>query len=216
MATHYLDSKFMGHAKAEDLIHHFETSTERLSLNKLVQVSMDGPNVNWRFYRLLQEKFHDLRNFSLLDIGSCGLHIVHGAFRDGVAASGWNIEKLQSGLYWLFKDTPARRDDYMMVTGSITFPLKFCHHRWLENLPVAQRALEMRPSLILYVQKIAGKVVPNPGTSSFAVMQDFAEGQLAVAKLFTFVCIAQQVPPFLVKYQSDRPLTPFWQRICIA
>ena len=53
VATHYLDSKFMGHAKAGDLIRHFEASTERLSLNKLVQVSMDGPNVNWRFYRLL-------------------------------------------------------------------------------------------------------------------------------------------------------------------
>ena len=98
----------------------------------------------------------------------------------------------------------------MRLTGSVTFPLKFCHHRWLENLRVAQRALEMRPSLILYVQKIAGKVVPNPGTSSFAVMQDFAEDQLTVAKLSTFVSIAQQqVTPFLVEYQSDRPLTPF-------
>ena len=57
--SRYLSSSFMGHSTAEDTINNFlETSSETKSCN-LVQVSMDGPNVNWSFLEQLSSDLHD-------------------------------------------------------------------------------------------------------------------------------------------------------------
>lgn len=103
---------------------------------------MDGPNVNWKFHDLLQEHIFEDAS-ALISVGSCGLHVVHNAFKTGAQASEWNVEELLSSLYWLFVDSPARKEDFTEITGSVVFPLKFCKHRWLENKPVVVRAQEI-------------------------------------------------------------------------
>ena len=67
----------------------------------------------------------------LLDVGSCSLHVVHGAFRTGVKQTGWGIDLLLKSLYSHLHETPARREDHTKMTGSEVFPLQFCGHRWL-------------------------------------------------------------------------------------
>lgn len=76
--------------------------------------------------------------------------------------SAWSLEKVLSSMYRLFKDAPARREDYMTVNGLTTgadsnFPLKFCGHRWLENEPVLTRALEVWDRVIKYVEAVVAK-----------------------------------------------------------
>ena len=44
--TRYLSSEFLGHSIAEDLKLKFEEATEKLDTKRMVQVSMDRPNVN--------------------------------------------------------------------------------------------------------------------------------------------------------------------------
>lgn len=45
---------------------------------------MDGPSVNHKFLDNLKEDFQsDKSDPALLDIGTCGLHVVHGAFKTG-------------------------------------------------------------------------------------------------------------------------------------
>ena len=61
------------------------------------------------------------------------------SFKTGAQASEWNVEEILSSLYWLFVDSPARKD----FTESMVFPLKFCKHRWLETVPVLLRAQEI-------------------------------------------------------------------------
>lgn len=39
-----------------DILHSFKQGIKPLSVNKLLQVSMDGPNVNWKFLKLLCEE----------------------------------------------------------------------------------------------------------------------------------------------------------------
>ena len=46
-------------------------------------------------------------------------------------------------LHNLFIESPAKREDLVKLTGTETFPLPFCGHRWLENKQVAERALEI-------------------------------------------------------------------------
>jgi hypothetical protein len=83
----------------------FETATSYLDLSDLLQASMDGPNVNWKFYELVQSRLQKKINKSMLNIGSCGLHILHGAFKHGVEASGWNIDEFLKSVHWLLKYT---------------------------------------------------------------------------------------------------------------
>lgn len=80
VVTHYFTSEFMGHATAEDM-EVFHKLTEGLNSNGLVQLSMDGPNVNFQFQDLIQTELERNVNTVLLNVGSCGLHILHGAFK---------------------------------------------------------------------------------------------------------------------------------------
>ena len=134
------------------MLHHFMKCTEDLDQSHMQQISMDGPNVNWKFFKLFQEKMEENHNKQLLNVGSCGLHIVHDAFKKGSVSSGWGVDKLLSSLYYLYKDTPARREDFTTATGSNVFPLKFSGHCWVENVAVAERAMEIWPNTISMLQ----------------------------------------------------------------
>ena len=71
-----------------------------MCLARVLQVSVDGPNVNWKFYSDLQSEV--LKDFDkqMLNICSCGRHIVHSTFKDE-ALRTWCIEKLLSSLQQL-------------------------------------------------------------------------------------------------------------------
>ena len=76
---------------------------------------MNGPAINWALFNELQETMILEHNTRLLDIGSCGLHTLHNRFRDKAQSTGCDIGSTLDALYWLFKDTPARREDYTSV-----------------------------------------------------------------------------------------------------
>ena len=60
----YLGSSFMGHGTHQDLFKHLTGLIQDLDLNKLYQISMDGPNVNFKFYKDFIAK---VKYISLLD-----------------------------------------------------------------------------------------------------------------------------------------------------
>jgi hypothetical protein len=188
--TRYFTSEFMGHATAEQLLSTFMECVGKLNLSKLVQLSMDGPNVNQKLFDMIQTDLKTNISLTLLDIGSCNLHVVHGAFRDGAHASGWDLEQILSSFYSLFKDTPARREDFTDVTGSELFPLKFCSHRWTENVPVCERALELLPHLQTYLAAIVSGKFKSPDTRAFFVVRDACKDPLLKAKILFCLSIA--------------------------
>jgi len=62
----------------------------------MVQVSLDGPNVNKAYLTNLKKKLKDEGNPGdpkLLSFGSCGLHTVHVAFKTGCNDAGWMVVK---------------------------------------------------------------------------------------------------------------------------
>ncbi|KAJ8954644.1 hypothetical protein NQ314_007043 [Rhamnusium bicolor] len=114
--TRYLTSVFLnGRLSAENLLKHFLNGIEisGVNSNRILQISMDEPNVNWKFYRLIKE--HLGNNSSLIDLGSCDLHVVHGSLQSGHKASGWAVNSFLSGIYWIFKDAPTRRFDFIII-----------------------------------------------------------------------------------------------------
>ena len=46
----YWDSKFLGHAVHTDLLSHFLNTIKDIGKRNIIQVSMDGPSVNTKFY----------------------------------------------------------------------------------------------------------------------------------------------------------------------
>ena len=156
VVSQYFDSQFMGHTAATDLLQHLKCSLSKLSYSKLPQISIDGPRVNWKLYSLLCEdrEKDDADMPKLLNIGSCGLHVVHGAFYSGCRATDWNIDGILRALHYLFEDSPARREDYTSITESTVFPLNFCATRWVEDDKVAQRALEIWQNVEKYIKEV--------------------------------------------------------------
>ena len=50
VASRYLGSEFLGHTRSEDLLSKFKQGISELKMNLLLQVSMDGPHVNWKYF----------------------------------------------------------------------------------------------------------------------------------------------------------------------
>ena len=130
----------------------FEKGIQKFNLSKLIQISSDGPNVNLKFLRLFSGKRELDELPSLLDIGTCGLHNVHGSLKSGVKNSGWNIGKILKAIFFLLHDTPARRDVCENVTETNQYPLQYCGHRWCENEDVTERADVIWPCIVKFVR----------------------------------------------------------------
>ena len=71
------------------------------------------------------------------------MHVVHGRFEKGAKESGWNLDNTLRSLWQIFHDTPTRREDFIQITGSDLFSFRFCWHRWIEDIKVAEQALKI-------------------------------------------------------------------------
>lgn len=88
-------------------------------------------------------------------------------------------------------------------------PLKFVSHRWMENVPVCDRAILILPHIGTYTSKVQSKELEKPGCKSYEVVTSKLKDKLIKAKLEFFRYIAMFIQPFLGNYQTDRPMTPF-------
>ena len=87
VSVRYLNSEFLGHAAAVDIIHEFGEGIKELKKRQLLQISMDGPSVNWAFFKKMQKHREQEELSQLINIGSCGLYVIHEAFQTGATAT---------------------------------------------------------------------------------------------------------------------------------
>ena len=123
--------------------------------------------------------------------------------------SKWDIAAVLRSTNSLFNETTARREDYTKITGTDLFGQNFCNTRWLENVPVAERLLEMFPHLCKYVAAAKKGDIPLPHTKAFGVVSEATCDPLFPVKLNCFVSVATTISPFLLRYQTDRPILTF-------
>lgn len=206
VVTCYFTSRFLTRSRAMDLLEAFQQGLQMLDLGKMIQVSMDGPNVNWAFLRDLKQELKG--DVKLLDLGSCGIHIMHGAFKDGIQATEWPIVAFLRALYNLFKEVPARRSLYVQYSGSELFSMKFCGHRWLENSGVAKRAIDIIGIIRKFVDGVKKDKV-EPKCKSYNDVVKFLKDPLVCAKLTFFRSVALELEPLLRELQTDNPMAPF-------
>lgn len=79
IVNRYCGSIFVGHCKSTDLKDNVFKFGEKLSwdIMFLLQIGMDGPKVNISFQKLLESELKETNNKTIIDIGPCGLHVVH-------------------------------------------------------------------------------------------------------------------------------------------
>ena len=199
--SQYSDSQFMGHTTAKDLLENLKSTLSKLNNRKLLQISMDAPRVNCKLLSLLDED-REKENADLpqlLNVGSCGLHVVHGTFCTGCQSTDWKIDSFLRALWYLFHNSLARRGDFTAVTGSTVFPLQFCAMRWVEDEKVAERAIEIWPNTEQYITHVLKETKnKHPTSASFTTVQKGTKDPLLVAKLQVFVYIAKVLKPFFL------------------
>ena len=113
----FLKALTFGHAKAETVaIELYKTVQDLgLPLKHLLSISCDGPNVSKAIKSKLNAKLQDNFKQKLVDTGSCQLHVVHNAFRRGAQAFGEEVENLCIDLFYFFKLSPSRREDFAEI-----------------------------------------------------------------------------------------------------
>ena len=113
-------------------------------------------------------------------------------------------------LHYLFHDAPTRTDDYIQITGSNQLPLRFCSTRWLDDAPVAERAVAIWANIDKYVKEtLKGPKSKVPKIQSFTTAQQCTNDPLFPAKLQFFITQARFLKPYLEKYQTEKPMSVF-------
>nr|CAD7445109.1 unnamed protein product [Timema bartmani] len=141
---------------------------------------------------------------SLLNLGTCGLHFVHGSLRTRVEPVNWDINCLLCHTYYLFTDSPACRALFTQLTGCTSFPLKFCGVRWLENAKCFQRALQIWDHVVKFLKEAKLPKTKPVATLKRAACDPFLKCKLAFCKT-----IADECQPFLQRFQTSKLLHIF-------
>ena len=110
----------------------FSEIMKDLSPSKLYHVSMDGPNVDLKFLKELSKLRVGDSVRSLVDIGTCSLHSVHGSMKTGEIASKWELKKIMKSVYTIMHKSLACREDCLcfrietLPTKLLCNPVWFC------------------------------------------------------------------------------------------
>lgn len=101
----YCGSTFHGHCNANTLKDNFFEFKKKLSLNVkcMIQLMMDGPNVNKSFREKLLRALSEEYDTLLIDIGTCSLHHVHTAFEMGLKKMTFDFDGFANDLVFFFK-----------------------------------------------------------------------------------------------------------------
>ena len=146
----------------------------------------------------------------MIDIGSCGLHIVHGAFKTAFESTDWKMKQIIKGSRTILHDTPARRSDYLSVTSSDQYPLFFCATRWVEDRKPAERLIDIWPNIAKIMNFwLSLTKKKQPSGKSFDSVKLAVEDPFTTAKLSFYSYVASHLEPFLVKYQTKKPMLPY-------
>lgn len=211
LSTRYYNSAFLGSAKATDLLENLKVAAQPIDFNKIIHLSMDGPNVNLKMKQdLIDEKavLNEGKGPKMLETGTCSLHVVSNAFKVSVKELKWGTQKFLISSFYFFHNFPSRKALFIFYTKTDKFPLKFRLTRWLENIVVIERMLEIIPSLKKFIE-CTEKDKKFSHSENFTVIKKHLEDPLLPVKLTFVVCLANEVEPFLRQFQTEDPLVPF-------
>ena len=99
-----LNTQFLGHTIADDNLTKFNNAVSLLDPNRMIQVSIGGPQTNLKFLESLKSHWIENEKSQLIDRGPCGLHWIHGAFKTSSERIDWELKNVFRGALNLLYD----------------------------------------------------------------------------------------------------------------
>ena len=94
VGTRFFEFQFPRRPNAKKLFDCLITLLDDLPSERFFQLSIDGPNTSWSVLTMLHDGRYEKDYPKIIDIGSCSLHVLHGAFKSGVEAIDWFLNKI--------------------------------------------------------------------------------------------------------------------------
>ena len=168
----------------------------------------DGPNVNKKVERLMNELMIKERGKPLLLVGSCNIHILHNAFLKGIDKLGEDASELIYCVHHFFHGWPARTEDMEKIQTDLGLPthrfLKHVSSRWLTLEAAADRLLEQWPAVVEYfLNFIPKKRVPLSKKSWYLKIYRLLTKSTMKAEVLFAASSANIFTKFTGKYVSD-------------
>ena len=89
LCSRYFDSHLSRRAYAQDILGLLLRLLNELLPQHMIQRSLDGPSTNWKVLTLLKKNRNENDYAPLTNIGSCGLHTMHGACDTCAETTTW-------------------------------------------------------------------------------------------------------------------------------
>ena len=89
----YFDSSFFKRPNADNILEELLKVMANLPTKSLSNLSQDGPNTNWSVHEKLWNIWSHEEVPQLFEVGSCGLHVIHGTFQSGLKLLGGKSKK---------------------------------------------------------------------------------------------------------------------------
>ena len=202
----------MSRCTAEDLLQTFLVSISDLDQSKILQVASDSPSVNFLFLKKIWLSHERKKLLPLLDIGRCGLHVIHNRFKTGTKkGSDWEPQKLLKAMLKFLQEAPICRSLYENVSESLDYPLQFSGHCWCENEKSAEKAemmLEGYQKFITLTCNLKKSQQPD-GKNKLSVFKSMIHEPLLPAKLKLFEMVSSKLNVFLRGFQTNKPMVSF-------
>lgn len=158
VVVHFLKATMFGHATgkcvANIILETLQETGYELPLGKLLNLGSDGPNMNKTVWNKVNENVKSKGCPGLLPFIPCNMHVVHNSFRKGLKVYGQEAEELAIDIFYLFRHSPCKREDFLEVETSLGFDEElFIRHvqtRWLSLLPALERVVKNWEPLVKY------------------------------------------------------------------
>ena len=129
-----------------ELLHELMPTNEKDLWSKLFNISSDGPHINRKVHRLLDQELRKSGHNGLLPFIGCTLHTMHNGYHKGIKEMSANIEDLVYDLHAWFKNSPCKEEDFRSLNDEISIDeslfLKHVSTRWLTLSPAFKRILD--------------------------------------------------------------------------
>ena len=114
-------------------------------------------------------------------------------------------------MFKLFRKSPARRGEYLVISVSGLFPLQFVATRWTENDIVAERAVIIWDDVVEFIKLTLQKPKSKQpqDNKSYDNLVKYHSNPLVMVELHLFKDVALILNRFLITFQTDNPMVPF-------
>ena len=151
-----------------------------------------------------------LELLAVINVGTCGLHTVHGSLKAGVKEADWKVGKVLQAMHFLLHDFPSRQDTYIQYTETNVMPLPYCGHRRCENEKSCERAALIWDSYCKYIKYcLTSCKSKHPQGKRFDCLVLALKNPLMKAKFKLVEYVLMKLNCFLCGFETVKPMIPF-------